>query len=53
MDEGGNPTYLVPILIGVIVLLAILLIGMIIVYCRQYKKGRADPQSNLPDPWAF
>ena len=39
MDEGGNPSYLVPILFGVIVLLAILLIGMIIVYCRQYKKG--------------
>ena len=39
MDEGGNPAYLVPILVGTIVLLAIMLIGMIIVYCRLYKKG--------------
>ena len=38
MDEGGNPAYLVPILVGTIVLLAIMLIGMIIVYCRLYKK---------------
>ena len=39
MDDGANPTYFVPILIGIIVLLAISLLGMILIYCRQYKKG--------------
>lgn len=39
MDDGANPTYLVPVLAGIIVLLLILLIGMIIIYSRQFKKG--------------
>lgn len=39
MDDGANPTYLVMLLLIVIAILAILLIGMIILYCKQYKKG--------------
>lgn len=39
MDDGANPTYIIPIMIGIIVVLSILLICMIILYCRQRMKG--------------
>lgn len=39
MEDGANPAFLIGLLLAVIGILAVLLIGMIILYCKQRTKG--------------